>query len=81
MLRLLFSCAGVPEQTDNGIQFTSKEFQLFAKRNGIKCVASAPCYAVKNGLLEKFIQIFKRVICAMVWIKVAYNMTVNFLVV
>ena len=43
-LRKLFASYGLPEQvvSDNGPQFTSEEFQLFMKNNGIKHIQCAP---------------------------------------
>ena len=61
-LQALFARYGVPAQlvSDNGPQFTSEEFQLFMKRNGIKHITSAPYHPATNGLAERFVQSFKQ---------------------
>lgn len=66
-LRSIFSRNGLPEQilSDNGPQYTSEEFSLFMKKNGIKHLKSAPHHPATNGLAERFVQTFKRSIKAM----------------
>ena len=61
-LRTIFGRYGVPAQvvTDNGPQFTSTEFQLFLKANGIKHITTAPFHPATNGQAERFVQSFKR---------------------
>jgi len=58
----LFAQFGLPETivTDNGSCFTSDEFQIFLKQNGIKHVASAPYHPSTNGLAERAVQIVKK---------------------
>ena len=60
-LRTIFARYGVLAQvvTDNGPQFTSAEFQLFLKTNGIKHITTAPFHPVTNGQAERFVQNFK----------------------
>ncbi|XP_033733620.1 uncharacterized protein K02A2.6-like [Pecten maximus] len=60
-LRILFSQYGIPRQlvSDNGPQFTSKEFEMFMKQNGIRHITSAPYHPRTNGLAERFVQTFK----------------------
>ena len=60
-LRTIFARYGVPAQvvTDNGPQFTSAEFQLFLKTNGIKHITTAPFHPATNGQAERFVQSFK----------------------
>ena len=43
-LRKIFASYGLPEQlvTDNSPQFTSSEFDVFMKCNGIKHILTAP---------------------------------------
>ena len=62
VLRQLFARYGLPEQvvSDNGSQFTSEEFEEFMKRNGIKHTFSAPYHPATNGLVERFVQTFKK---------------------
>ena len=67
ILRDIFSRNGVPEQlvSDNGPQFTSEEFQIFLKSNGIKHIRSAPYHPATNGLAERFVQTFKQALKSM----------------
>ena len=62
VLRQLFSSYGLPEQvvSDNGPQFTADEFTEFMKVNGIKHIRSTPYHPSTNGLVERFVQTFKR---------------------
>ena len=62
ILRTVFARNGIPEQivSDNGPQFTSREFEKFTKLNGIKHFRSAPYHPATNGLAERFVQTFKR---------------------
>ena len=61
-LRTIFGWYGVPAQVvmHNGPQFTSTEFQLFLKTNGIKHITTAPFHPATNGQAEHFVQSFKR---------------------
>ena len=61
-LRQLFAMAGLPEQivSDNGSQFTSEEFAVFLKANGIRHIRSAPYHPATNGLAERFVQSLKQ---------------------
>lgn len=45
--------------TDNGPQFTSGEFEAFAKNNGVKHIRSSPYHPTTNGLAERTVQSFK----------------------
>ena len=62
VLRQMFSLYGLPEQivSDNGPQFTSEEFAVFLKINGIKHTRSAPYHLATNGLAERFVQSLKQ---------------------
>ncbi len=61
-LRTSFSNHGLPELlvSDNGTCFTSTEFKDFLRKNGIRHVTSAPYHAASNGLAERGVQTFKR---------------------
>ena len=62
ILRHIFAAYGLPEQlvSDNGPQFVAKEFEDFMLKNGIKHIRSAPYHPATNGLVERFVQSFKR---------------------
>ena len=61
-LRITFSTHGLPEiiVSDNGSAFTSQEFKVFVKKNGIMHVTSAPYHPSTNGLVERAVQTFKQ---------------------
>lgn len=40
--------------TDNGSQYTSKEFGLFLKESGLKHIRTSPSYPQSNGKIERF---------------------------
>ena len=63
-LRAIFATHGLPQLfvTDNSNQFTSSEFQSFMKSNGIKHVCSSPYHPSTNGLAERAVQSFKKVL-------------------
>ena len=44
---------------DNGSAFTSKEFQIFTSRNGIRHVKNAAYHPSTNGLAKRAVQTFK----------------------
>ena len=54
-LRVTFATHGIPVTvvTDNGTNFTSREFENFMKSNGIAHVKTAPYHPASNGLAEK----------------------------
>ena len=62
VLRELFARHGLPKQliSDNGPQFTAKEFEECMCANGIKHSRSAPYHPATNGEAERFVQTFKR---------------------
>ena len=65
-LRHLFAAYGLLEQlvSNNGPQFTSEEFQIFVKQNGVKHIRCAPYHPSSNGAAERFVQTFKQVMKA-----------------
>ena len=56
-LRRLFAAYGLPQQlvSDNGPQFTSAEFAVFLRKNGVKHIYSSPYHPSTNGLAERFV--------------------------
>ena len=60
-LRDFASRFGLPKKiiTDNGVEFTSLEFEEFCDRNGIKHVTMAPAHPSTNGLAENAVKDFK----------------------
>ena len=61
-LRSVFAIHGLPRVivTDNGSSFTSEEFKMFVRKNGIKHVTSAPYHPSTNGQAERAVQTLKR---------------------
>lgn len=60
-LRDLFSRLGTERLvSDNGPQFSSREFAEFTKRNRIKHILVAPYHPRSNGQAERFVQAFKQ---------------------
>ena len=56
-----FSCHGIPEKkTDNGPQFSSREFSLFCEDYQIEHPTSSPHYPQSNGEAERGVQIVNR---------------------
>ena len=64
VLQELFARFGLPETivSDNGTSFTSKEWENFGRLLSINHLKSAPYHLRSNGLVERFIDIFKRAI-------------------
>ncbi|XP_046556702.1 uncharacterized protein K02A2.6-like [Haliotis rubra] len=60
-LRRMFATHGLPETvvTDNGTCFTSDEFTVFMKKNGIHHLCVAPYHPASDGLAERAVQTFK----------------------
>ena len=66
-LRSLFAIWSLPLHlhSDNGVQFTSKQFELFMKANGIHHTTSAVYHPSSNGQAERFVATFKRALKTM----------------
>ncbi|XP_052696239.1 uncharacterized protein K02A2.6-like [Crassostrea angulata] len=62
VLRTIFSRNGLPVTivSDNGPQFTSREFEEFLNANGIKHIKTSQYHPSSNGLAERFVQTFKQ---------------------
>ncbi|XP_063837227.1 uncharacterized protein K02A2.6-like [Ostrinia nubilalis] len=60
-LRKIFASQGLPDVlvSDNGRNFTSREFNTFLRNNGIKHLYSPPYHPASNGQIERAIQTFK----------------------
>ncbi|KAJ8868274.1 hypothetical protein PR048_029790, partial [Dryococelus australis] len=58
ILRNIFATHGLPEcvVSGNGTSFTSEEFTLFLKRNGIQHLQTPPCHLTSNGMVERGVQ-------------------------
>lgn len=63
-LSSIFARYGIPLEvcSDNGPQFSSHEFAVFAPRYDFKHVTSSPEFPRSNGLAEKGVQIVKRIL-------------------
>ena len=59
-----FSKYGIPDElvTDNGPQYSSKEFKDFAKEYGFVHTTSSPLYPQSNGQAERTVQTVKRLL-------------------
>ncbi|XP_055919521.1 uncharacterized protein K02A2.6-like [Eupeodes corollae] len=60
-LRSIFALEGLPKVivSDNGTQFTSKEFQQFCQDHSIRQMTSPPFNPESNGLAERMVRTFK----------------------
>ena len=63
-LKATFSRHSIPEvlRSDNGPQYTSKEFATFALLYGFQSVTSSPRYSQSNGQAERTVQTVKKII-------------------
>ena len=61
VLRQLFLNFGCPETllSDNGPQFSSREFQCFLEAYKVRHITSSPLYPQSNGLVERMVQTVK----------------------
>ena len=55
VLQQVFSSHGIPETilSDNGAAFTSLEFEMFTRQNGIRHLTTIPYHPLTNGLAER----------------------------
>ena len=62
VLRRIFASFGLPDQfeSDNGPQFTAREFTNFVNANKILHIRIAPYHPASNTAIERFIQTFKQ---------------------
>ena len=60
-LHSIFATHGLPKAfvIDNGTQFTSSEFEIFMRNNGIQHIKTSPYHPASNGLAERAVQSFK----------------------
>ena len=63
-MKTIFSRFGIPQliSSDNGPQLFSQEFKDFAQSWGISLKTSSPIYPRSNGLVEKSVQICKKIL-------------------
>lgn len=63
-LKSVFSVHGIPDVavSDNGPQFSSKEFRQFTKDYGFTHVTSSPKYPASNGEAERAVRTFKELL-------------------
>ena len=61
-LKGIFDEHGIPERliSDNGPQYSSKEFRVFSAKYGFDYVKSSPLYPRSNGLIGRTVQIVKK---------------------
>lgn len=61
-LRRVFASYGLPEEvvTDNGPQFTAKDFTEFLCKNGVRHTRTPPYHPASNGSAERCVQTVKR---------------------
>ena len=66
-LRRIFATHGIPDAivSDNGSAFTSHEFAMFCKANGIRHIRSAPRHPSTHGLAERAVEVFKSCVTKM----------------
>ena len=63
-LQSVFSRHGIPETvvSDNGPQYSSNEFDTFAKRYNFVHITSSPLFPQSNGQVERAVQTVKRLL-------------------
>ena len=63
-MKSIFGRHGIPQivQSDNGPQYSSQEFHMFAEEYGFQHTTSSPLYPKANGKAEKGVEIVKRLL-------------------
>ena len=63
-LKSIFAEYGIPQTsiTDNGPQYSSKDFQRFCDTWGIEHTTSSPVYPQSNGFIERMVQTVKDIL-------------------
>lgn len=63
-LKSIFAEHGIPESlvTDNGPQYSSREFAAFCDHWGINHITSSPLYSKSNGFIEPMVQTVKNLL-------------------
>ena len=63
-LKSIFAEHGIPESlvTDNGPQYSSREFAAFCDHWGINHITSSPLYPKSNGFIERMVQTVKNLL-------------------
>ena len=63
-IKSIFSRHGIPSMiiSDNGPQYTAKEFQKFTKKWRIRHITASPFHPQANGLAEKSVQTVKKIL-------------------
>ena len=63
-LKFCFSEHGIPEEviSDNGPQFTAREYQDFAAQYGFRLTTSSPYYPKGHGFIERQVQTIKNLL-------------------
>ncbi|XP_059062664.1 uncharacterized protein K02A2.6-like [Achroia grisella] len=63
-LKIVFSRQGIPDivMSDNGPEYNSHAFQIFARQWCFSHITSSPCYPQSNGQSERAVQIVKKML-------------------
>jgi len=67
-VKVFFANFGLPEEivSDNSLQFSSQDFELFHTNNGIKQMCTSPYHSASNGAVERAVQAVKQPMAKMV---------------